>query len=190
MAVQHIPRISADEFLDQEEVAETKHTYYAGVVTAMAGGSDEHGVLAANLLAALHALLRGRGCAVVGSDVMFQTGSHGMFTYPDIMVVCGPVAKLSGRPRVITNPVFLVEVLSPSTEAKDRGEKSHEYRLSPTLRQYALVSQNRPLVEIHTRGEDGKWWIRDVSGLDAECAFSSLDCSVPMAALYDGVLEG
>jgi len=112
-----------------------------------------------------------------------------MYTYPGIMVVCGPVAKAPGRPRVITNPVFLVEVLSPSMEARDRGEKSHEYRLSPTLRQYALVCQDRPLIEIHTRGEDGFWRISGVSGLDCDCATSSLDCSVPMAALYEGVLE-
>lgn len=69
------------------------------------------------------------------------------------------------------------------------GEKSHEYRLSPTIRQYALVSQDRPLVEIHTRGADGNWWISEVMGLESECAFSSLECSVPMAALYEGVLE-
>ena len=165
-----------------------KHTYYAGVVTAMAGGTFEHGLLAMNLGSELRAALRARSCSVVGSDVMFRTGSKEMFTYPDITVVCGPVERMQGRRTVITNPVFMVEVLSPSTEAKDRGEKSHEYRLSPTLRQCALVSQDRPLVELHTRGADGNWWISEVMGLEAECVFSSLACSVPMAALYEGVL--
>ena len=104
-------------------------------------------------------------------------------------MVCGPVAKMPGRPRVITNPVFVAEVLSPSTEGFDRGVKSDEYEASPTIRQYALLSQDRPRVEIHTRGEDGIWRKDEVSGLGAECVFSSLECSVPMAALYEGVLE-
>ena len=175
--------------MDEEEVSKTKHWYYAGVVTAMAGGSFEHALLAANLIRDLGVALRGRGCGVVGSDAMFQTGSQEMYTYPDLMVVCGPVAKMPGRPRVITNPVFVAEVLSPGTEGDDRGRKSREYRASPSIRQYALLSQDRPLVEIHTRGEDGYWRISEVSGMDADCAFSSLGCSVPMAALYEGVLE-
>ncbi len=188
MAEPNLPYISVDEFLDAEELSETKRMYYAGVVTAMAGGSFEHALLAMNLGGELRSALRGRGCAVVGSDVMFQTGSKEMYTYPDLTVVCGPVERMAGRRNVITNPLFLVEVLSPSTEAKDRGEKSHEYRLSPRLRQYALVCQDKPLVEIHTRGEDGYWRIGEVSGLDSDCAFSSLDRSVPMAAIYEGVL--
>lgn len=120
---------------------------------------------------------------------MFQAGGEKLSVYPDVMVICGPVETMDGRPNVVTNPVFVAEVLSPSTEADDRGAKSHEYRLSPTIRQYALISQDRPMVEIHTRAENGQWWISEVIGLDAGCAFSSLDCSVPMAALYEGVLE-
>jgi Uma2 family endonuclease len=189
MAARDIPFLSVDEFLDAEELAETKHMYYAGVVTAMAGGSFEHALLAMNLGTQLNNALRGRGCSVVGSDVMFQTGSKEMYTYPDLTVVCGPVQRMPGRRNVITNPVFLVEVLSPSTEGRDRGEKSHEYRLSPTLRQYALICQDKPLVEIHTRGEDGYWRISEVSGLEAECEFSALQCGVSMAAMYEGVLE-
>jgi Uma2 family endonuclease len=106
------------------------------------------------------------------------------------MVHCGPVERMPGRRNVIANPVFLVEVLLPSTEGRDRGAKSHEYRLSPTLRQYALICQDKPLVEIHSRCEDGSWRITEVMGLEGECAFSSLECSVPMAAIYEGVLEG
>ncbi len=112
-----------------------------------------------------------------------------MYTYPDVIVVCGPLARMDGRPNVITNPVFVAEILSPSTEALDRGIKSREYRASPTLKQYALLSQDQPLVELHTRHEDGSWRISEVSGLDLDCAFSSLDCQVPMAALYEGVLD-
>jgi len=189
MAARHIPWVAPDEFLDLEEAAENKHLYSSGVVTAMAGGSPSHAFLAINLAAELRAALRGRPCRVAGSDLLFQTGSKEMYTYPDVIVVCGPLARMDGRPNVITNPVFVAEILSPSTEALDRGIKSREYRASPTLKQYALLSQDQPLVELHTRHEDGSWRISEVSGLDLDCAFSSLDCQVPMAALYEGVLD-
>ncbi len=120
---------------------------------------------------------------------MFQTGAKKMYVYPDVMVICGPVETMEGRPNVVTNPVFVAEVLSPSTEADDRGAKSHEYRLSPTLRQYALICQDKPLVEIHTRCEDGSWRITEVMGVEGVCAFSALGCEVEMAAVYEGVLE-
>jgi Uma2 family endonuclease len=189
MAARNIPWISPDEFLDKEAASETKHMYHAGLVTAMAGGSYEHGRLAGNLIGALFARLRGRGCGVVGSDVLFQTGSKEMFTYPDVMVICGPVSKLPSRPNVVTNPIFIAEVLSPSTEAIDRGAKSREYRASNSLRQYALISQDQPRVEIHTRDEAGFWRISEMTGLDSDCVFTGLDCVVPMAELYEGVLD-
>ena len=111
---------SADEFLDQEELSETKHMYYGGVVTAMAGGTFEHGRLAMNLGGQLYGALRGRGCAVLGSDVMFQTGSLPMLTYPDLMVVCGPVERMQGRRTIITNPMFLVTAVQNNLRTGDR----------------------------------------------------------------------
>jgi Uma2 family endonuclease len=189
MAARNITLLSVDEFLDHEERSQTKHEYYDGVVLAMAGGSPGHAFLAANLIRDLGSALRGKNCRVAGSDLLFQTGTKKMYVYPDVMVICGRLETMEGRPNIVTNPVFVAEVLSPSTIWDDRGAKSHEYRLSPTIRQYALISQDRPMVEIHTRAENGQWWISEVIGLDADCAFSSLECSVPMAALYEGVLE-
>jgi Uma2 family endonuclease len=89
----------------------------------------------------------------------------------------------------MTNPVFVAEVLSPGTEGMDRGAKSREYRSSPSIRQYALLSQEQPWVEIHTRDEAGFWRISETRGLQADCEFTGIDCRVPMAALYEGVLE-
>ena len=105
------------------------------------------------------------------------------------MVLCGPVETVEGRPHVVTNPVFVAEVLSQSTEGMDRGAKSREYRASRSLRQYALVSQEQAWVEIHTRDEAGFWRISETRGLEADCEFTGIDCRVPMAALYEGVLE-
>jgi Uma2 family endonuclease len=188
MAVRHIPWISPDEFLDQEAVSETKHMYYAGLVTAMAGGSVGHWTIAGNLVAALHAGLRGRGCRVGGSDLLFRTGSGDMLSYPDVMVICGQVETVPGRKNVVTNPLFVAEVCSPSTENLDRREKVREYRATPSLQQFILVSQDEPWVEIHTRDEGGRWVVEDVTGLDATCAFAGIDCSVGMAAIYEGAL--
>ena len=184
-----MPLISPDDYLDREELSSTRHMYCGGVVTDMAGGSLAHGLLAMNLGAELRAALRGRGCRVVGSDVLFRTGSGVMYTYPDVMVLCGPVETVAGRPHVMTNPVFVAEVLSPGTESMDRGVKSREYRASGSLRQYALISQEQPWVEIHTRDEAGYWRISETCGLEADCELTGIDCRVPMAALYEGVLE-
>jgi len=189
MAAQQFPLISVADYLDQEELSPTKHWYYAGVVTAMAGGSPGHAFLAMNLGGELRSALRGKNCRVAGSDLLLQTGRKEMYVYPDVMVICGPVVTMDGRPNVVTNPVFVAEVLSPSTGEDDRGVKSHEYRATPSIQQYALISRTRPLVEIHTRNEDGSWLLTEVMGLEADCAFSSLGCSVPMAGLYEGVLD-
>jgi Uma2 family endonuclease len=189
MAAPNIPWISPEEYLTLEEASPTRHMYCDGLITAMAGGSLSHALLASNLIAALHAGLRGRGCKVFGSDVLFQTGSGTMYTYPDVTVLCGPAATVAGRPNVLTNPVFVAEVLSPSTEAIDRGAKSREYRASPSLRQYALISQDEPWVEIHTRDDAGTWWISEVRGLEGTGEFTGIGCRVPMAALYEGVLD-
>ena len=126
MAAPNIPWVSPDEYLDQEEVSPTKHMYHAGLVTAMAGGSYEHGRLAGNLIGELFSALRGRGCGVVGSDVMFQTGSREMFTYPDVMVICGPVAKLPGKspPSWLFSAHFL---LAESMRLSNNRDKAIEH---------------------------------------------------------------
>lgn len=189
MAAPQFPWVSPEEFLDLEERSETKHMYYAGEITAMSGGSGPHAALAANLARHLGNALEDRGCVVFGSDLLLQTGSKSVFVYPDVMVVCGTVVWMDGRPNVVTNPIFVAEVLSPSTEATDRGVKSHEYRGTPSLKQYALIAQSRPFIELHTRHEDGTWRITEVSGLDVECEFESLGCRVPMEKLYRRVFD-
>jgi Uma2 family endonuclease len=187
MAVRHIPWISPAEYLDGEAIAENRHMYLAGEVTAMAGGTVAHNTIAGNLMGQLYAGLRGKNCRVVGSDQLFAPGSGDIYTYPDAMVICGAVVTVEGYPNVVKNPVFVAEILSPSTEALDRGAKSAAYRATGSVKQYALISQDQATVEIHTRDEAGFWRIHDVQGLDAECDLSGIGCRVPMAALYEGV---
>jgi len=189
MAVRPVPWVAADEFLALEEQAETKHWYFDGEIHAAQGGTPAHAFIAMNLLAALHGALKGRGCRVWGSGLLFEAGPKSLYTYPDVTVVRGPLALAEGRPNIITNPLFVAEVVSPETEASDRGIKASEYRKTPSIQQYALVSQASAAVEIHTRGADGVWRFWDVAGLEADCEFSALGCSVPMAAIYAGAWD-
>lgn len=196
MAAPNIPWVSPEEFLDMEERSETKHHYYRGLVTplngestAIAGGSTEHALLAANFVKELGSRVGKRGCRVFASDLMVQIGPNGLLTYPDVTAVCGPFQRSKTKRNVITNPVFVAEVLSPSTEARDRGEKSQEFRRTPSIKQYALVSQSEPLIEVHTRHDDGSWRITEFAGTDAILDLTSLDCRIPLADLYDGVFD-
>ncbi|MBL8238844.1 MAG: Uma2 family endonuclease [Bryobacterales bacterium] len=113
-----------------------------------------------------------------------------MYTYPDLTVICRPVETVPGRKRVVTNPVFVAEVLSPATGGIDRGAKLREYRASPSVQQYGLVSLEEAWVEIHRCDETGFWRITEVTGLTGVCVLSAIGCSVSMAAIYEGVLEG
>lgn len=189
MAVPDIPWVSPEEFLDMEESSETKHHYYRGQVTDRPGATPEHAFLASNLGGELGNAIRKRGYRVVGSDLMIQSASGDMLAYPDVSVVRRPFKRMHPKRNVITNPVFVAEVLSPSTEAKDRGEKSQEYRRTPTIKQYALLSQTEPLIEVHTRHDDGSWRITEFEGLEATLDLTSLDCRIPLADLYGGVFD-
>lgn len=155
----------------------------------MPGGSLSHATLSGNLSGLLFSALRGRDCRVIGSDVLVQSGSKTFLTYPHVMAISIAPIMRDGTNNVVTNPVFVAEVLSPSTEATDRVVKFREYRSTPSIRQYALLSHKAPFIEIHTRHDDGSWRLIDCSGLDAHCEFSSLGCTIPMAELYNGVLE-
>jgi hypothetical protein len=168
--------ISPDEFFDREAIAETKHEYFAGIVHPRGapwvdgdGADTIHGVLLGNLVAALRSAGAKRGWCVYGGDYRFQG------VYPDVVVV-------------LDAPVFIAEVVTWGTAGADLGEKARSYRASPTVRQCAYVSVNRAWVEIHTRDEAGRWVVEDVTGLDATCVLTGIDCAVGMAAVYEGAL--
>jgi Uma2 family endonuclease len=128
-----------------------------GAVYAMAGGTAEHGRLAANVTAAVRLAIGDRPCAVFCSDVRVRIEATGRSTYPDLSVVCSQLEHASDDADAITNPVILVEVLSASTEASDRGDKFAPYRRLPALREYVLVSQSEPRIEVFRRGERDEW---------------------------------
>jgi len=144
------------DYLTAERIAQVKHEYLRGQVWAMAGGTVEHGRLAMAVGSALSGALRGKPCVVLSSDVRVRIEATDRTTYPDVTVVCGPRAVAADDPDAIVNPVVLVEVLSDSTEADDRGEKFAHYRRLASLREYVLVSQRERRIEVFRR--EGDHW--------------------------------
>jgi Uma2 family endonuclease len=145
------------EYLAAERTAEVRHEYLRGEVLAMAGGTPEHARIAANVIAALTTSLRGKPCAVFTSDLRIRIENTDRSTYPDVSVVCGKREAARDDEDALTNPTVVVEVLSDTTEADDRGEKFAHYRRIPSLRAYVLVSQRTPRIEVYRR--EGDEWI-------------------------------
>jgi Uma2 family endonuclease len=152
--------MTAAEYLSWERVQQSKHEYHSGEVFAMAGGTARHNFLSGAMLAELRTALRGRGCHAMTSDQRVAVVPGERYVYPDVVVVCGGMKSEPEAKEVVTNPSILVEVLSPSTEGYDRGDKWDAYRHLPSLDDYLLVSQHAPRIEHYRREPDGSWRYR------------------------------
>jgi Uma2 family endonuclease len=173
---------TVDEYLRLEEFANVKHEYLDGAVHAIAGGTPEHGAIAIRIGAALVPQLRGRGCTVYSSDVRIRVAATGLLTYPDLSVACGEGQVDPVDPQALVDPVVVVEVLSPSTEAYDRGEKLRHYQRISSLREVLLVAHDRREVEIWRRRDDG--WQREVVAAGGAVDLPSIACRLEVDALY------
>ena len=131
-------------------------------------------------------MLKPRPCRVYVSDLRVRANRN-TYAYPDIAVVCGEPRFAENNKDTLINPMVLIEVLSPSTEAHDRGLKFHRYRQLESLQEYVLVSQSQPLVEIFRRQPSGSWLLSEFTGLDSTGNFDSLDCKIPLAEIYHQV---
>ncbi|MFN8472634.1 MAG: Uma2 family endonuclease [Anaerolineae bacterium] len=174
------------EYLALEREAPYKSEYINGQIYAMAGASEQHNLIALNIAADINLEFRGRGCRAYASDMRVKVGPTGMYTYPDVVAFCGE-PHLEDRHRdTLVNPAVIVEVLSPSTEAYDRGEKFAHYRRLDSLMEYILVAQDKVRVEHYVRQDDG-WLLSEISDLDGVLRLASIDCSVPLRDIYDKV---
>lgn len=196
-----LPVFATEEYLALERSSEIRHEYLDGFVYAMAGGSPAHSTLCFNLAGILHAQLRGTPCRGFSPDMKVRAGEGGLYAYPDLVVVCGEPVFQDDRGDVLLNPTIIFEVLSPSTEAYDRGEKFSRYAAIETLSDYVLISQDQARVEHLSRQPDGTWPRSEVSGrsavlilssinrpiLVAGLSLGSINCRVPLADLYDRV---
>ena len=188
MTVDTKPYLAPEEYLALERASETRHEYLDGQMVAMPGGSYEHSLIAANLIHELAGQLRAGPCTVLGGDMRVLVSSTGLYTYADVVVVSGEPILADRHSDILINPTVLIEVLSPSTEAYDRGRKLQQYFKLESLREYLLVSQNRPNVEQFVRQEDREHWLfTAVTDLAASIVLPSIGCELALAEIYDHV---
>ena len=181
------PFVTPEEYLRLERVADYKSEYYAGEIFSMAGGSPAHSLITNNVGGELRNLLKGNRCATYDSNLRIAVAATGLYTYPDASVICGPLELVPGHDDMITNPTLIVEVLSDSTEAYDRGKKFAHYRTLPSFAEYVLVSQKEPLIEVFFRQGDGTWQLTPVRGRGAVVRLQSLGVDLRLAEVYERV---
>ena len=183
------PYVSHAEYLALEEKSVTKHEWLDGVVydldaQNMAGGTPDHAGLAAAVTILLGLQLRGKPCRAFSSDRKVRVPATGLSTYADLAVVCGKLETATEDANAVTNPTLLVEVLSDSTEAYDRGEKFAHYRRLPSLREYVLVSQRARRIEVWRKNEGARWELAQEAEAGQQAALVSIGASLAVDDVY------
>ena len=175
------------EYLDHERASITKSDYYDGHVYAMTGAKEPHNLIAGNVIASLHGQLRRKPCRVYPSDMRVKVIQTGLNTYPDVVVLCGVPQFVDEKHDTITNPIVIIEILSPSTERYDRGMKFRHYRSIETLRDYILIAQDRQHIEHYTRHENGQWLFEETSINEERISIQSIECVLSLEDTYEKV---
>lgn len=181
-------KLTPQQYLDRERAAEYKSEFYDGEVFAMVGASRKHNLISANLVRELSAHLKGQSCEVYPSDMRVKVSPTGLYTYPDVVVVCDEPQFEDAELDTLLNPTLLCEVLSESTADYDRGRKFGHYRKLDSLKEYVLVDQNEPHVEHFIRQPDDQWVLSEVDGPEATLVLPSIDCRIPLAEIYHKVI--
>jgi len=179
--------ITPEEYLERERKAEFRSEYFRGRVTPMAGGTYEHSIIIGNLIRELSQGLRKMACTVSSSDVRLSIPSSRLYTYPDVMVVCGDPAFVDNRRDTVSNPVLVIEVLSESTKDYDRGEKFRSYRTIPPLIEYLTVAQDKMNVEQYVRQSDDRWLLTDYSEAASRIQLASFGLELQLSDIYEKV---
>jgi Uma2 family endonuclease len=182
------PRLSFGDWLAIERTAtDQRSEYVAGEVFAMAGGTEEHNLIVANVVRELGNQFKGRPCRVYPSDMKVHIATDDVATYPDVMVICGERQFYDDRRDLVTNPSLIVEVLSDSTEAYDRGDKFRHYRSLQSLQAYLLLSQYRVQAELFLRQPDGTWSLSSYQDPSESIPLRLVGADLSLAEVYDKV---
>jgi len=177
-----------EEYIEQEIHSELRLEFHRGRVVSVTGAKENHIEICWNLNLLLGQFLKGKPCRGFGADMRVECTPGEYYAHPDLSIACPPVEiKQIRGTATLVNPVVIIEVLSKSTEAIDRGEKFVEYTQMPSMREYLLVSQNQAQVERWSRGSDGQWAPSVVSGLESTVVIESIQCSLLMSEIYDQV---
>jgi Uma2 family endonuclease len=174
-------------YLELDRRSEFKNEYFKGEIFAMTGASRKHNLITFNISVLLGPQLKSRQCEAYASDIRVKVKSSGLYSYPDVVVVCGAPIFEDKETDTLTNPTVIIEVLSRSTEGYDRGEKSLHYRKLGSLSEYLLVSQDKAHIEHFFRQSDSQWLFSEADGLEAVIDLTSINCKLAMADVYDKV---
>jgi len=184
MSTQPTYQLTPEEYLAIERRAEYKSEYVDGVMYEMAGGSEAHNLITGNVVTELNIQLRKAPCKVYPSDMKVREPDSRKFHYPDVSVVCGETQFADKHRDVILNPVLIVEVLSDTTAAYDRGKKFQSYQQINSLQEYVLIAQDEPVVETFVRQSDGSWRYTKVAAIDESISLSSVNCQLALRDIY------
>jgi Uma2 family endonuclease len=180
----HRMEYTLEDYLALEASSSTKHEFLAGQIYGMAGGTPEHAALKSAVTGLLFPKLRGGPCRLYDADLRVRVMSSGLYTYPDLTVICGPAERDSVDKSSIVNPSVIVEVTSPSTQAYDRGDKFEHYKTIPTLREYLIVSHDERRLELWERSPQGTWE-QTVTGNGEVAQLSAVGATLAVAELYE-----
>ena len=192
MSVRPVPHLTFEDWLAAERAAtDARSEFVDGEIFAMTGGSEAHNTISVNISAELRAQFKGRPCNVYAGDMKVRVDAANIGTYPDVLAVCGERTFHDGRRDTLTNPTLIIEILSNSTEAYDRGEKFAHYRSLPSLKAYLLISQHRVSAELYVREDAGRWLLSAFDQLSDTVPLVCVGASLALAEVYDKVaLDG
>ena len=179
--------LTPEQYLEIEREAEFKSEYFNGEMFAMAGAKEAHNLLTASVVGALYAQRRSGPCRIYTNDMRVRVSATGLYTYPDVIVACGERHFLDDRRDTLLNPKLIVEVLSPTTEAYDRGRKFEHYKTIESLAEYLLISSDRVHVDLFRRQPDGDWLLKSAGRIEEVLDLSSIGCRLSLADLYEQV---
>lgn len=180
------PVFTIEKYLDFERFSPERHEFLDGNVYAMAGESPKHSTICFNLYGITHNQLRGKSCRGFSPNMKIATNERGLYSYPDLAIVCGEPIPFDDHKDIITNPKVIFEVLSPSTENYDRGEKFLRYtNYIESLEDYILISQDEPFIEHYKKTENGGWKKSEIRDINAVLEINSIDCRILLSELYE-----
>ena len=180
------PKYTTEQYLKLERTAATKSELINGCIVAMSGASKEHNQITLNIAAELIMQLKERSCVTYASDMRVKVSETGLYTYPDVVGTCGEPQVEDAHGDTLLNPSLIIEVLSDSTEAYDRGSKFAHYQRLPSLKEYVLVAQNEIRLERYVRQEQ-QWIYSETNDRERVITLSSIDCTLFLSAVYNKV---
>ena len=185
LAVYDKTSFSAQEYLEMEHLAETKHEFFRGEIFAMSGASLRHNKIFANLFIAIGVSLKGKPCEPFGSDMRMHIPENTLYTYPDISIYCKDFASIVLEDNNITSPTVIIEILSSSTRNYDRGDKFKLYRDIPSLKEYHLVDSESILIESFRINNNGNWELEEMKTLGDFFSIPCLEVKIPLTEVYN-----